>query len=312
MGNYKKRKKNTARNQRIRRNNRKRQQMKRVLTAVLVLFAVGVVCLILALATSLMGVFSGTNETPATTATTLVTGGETTVPPISNTTTANTTATAATTAKTTQATVADSGNHYVQPAGAAWNLKLANDWNTLPESYDNTLTLVELVPGNTKSQFDSRAVESLRAMLAAGNAADPSMNLQPVSCYRSVARQKTLYWNEVAKWKNKGYGQAEAEAKAATVVKRPGQSEHSTGLAADLGGNGNYDLNENFENTAAFKWLYANCAEYGFILRFPKGKENITGVIYEPWHFRYVGKEVAKQIMSEGICLEEYLQKTAQ
>lgn len=263
--------------------------MKAMLVIIFVLLAVGITFLVLALTTSLKSGSQGVG-TPTTAATT------TAVTTVSST--------------TVQTTVA--GNHYVQPANAVWYLKLANDWNTLPQSYDNTLTLVELVPGNSKTQFDSRAVEALREMLAAGNAANPSLNLQPVSCYRSVARQKTLYWQEVDKWLGQGYSQSAAETKAATVVKRPGQSEHSTGLAADLGGSGNYSLNQDFENTAAFKWLYENCAEYGFILRFPKGKEDVTGVIYEPWHYRYVGKDVAKQIMSGGICLEEYLEKTAQ
>jgi D-alanyl-D-alanine carboxypeptidase len=149
-------------------------------------------------------------------------------------------------------------------------------------------------------------------MLAAGNAADPSFNLQPVSCYRSVALQKSLYERQVKRQLQQGMSQERAEEVAATIVKRPGQSEHNTGLAADLGGSGNYSLEQSFEKTAAFKWLYENCADYGFILRFPKNKENITGVIYEPWHYRYVGKEVAKEIMSQGLCLEEYLEKTGQ
>ncbi len=280
-----------------------KEQVKWMLIIAATLFVVGIALLVIAVVSSRNQQPQDVDVIPTTT--TAVT-----------TTTVNTaTSATATTAETTVATggtTVDAGNHYVQPANAAWYLKLANDWNTLPENYDSTFTLVELVPGNTKSRFDSRAAEALGEMLAAGNAADPSMNLQPVSCYRSIARQKTLYWNEVDKWKNKGYGQAAAEAKAATVVKRPGQSEHSTGLAADLGGSGNFSLNQDFENTAAFKWLYENCAEYGFILRFPKGKEDITGVIYEPWHYRYVGKDIAKQIMSEGICLEEYLEKTAQ
>ncbi len=93
------------------------------------------------------------------------------------------------------------------------------------------------------------------------------------------------------------------------MVKRPGYSEHNTGLAVDLGGSGNFKLEQDFENTAAFAWLIENCADYGFILRFPKGKEAITGVIYEPWHYRYVGKEAAKEIMSSNLCLEEYLEK---
>ncbi len=272
-----------------------------VLILTIVLLAIGLILVVLALFW-----LNGENETAKTTVSTTATTTE-----VSTTVPTTVPTSASTTVNSTVTTLSAEGR-YVQPANAVWYLKLANDWNTLPESYDASFTAVELIPGNAKTLFDSRAVEALREMLAAGNAADPSLNLQPVSCYRSVARQKTLYWNEVDKWKKQGYAQADAEVKAATVVKRPGQSEHSTGLAVDVGGSGNYSLSQDFESTASFKWLYEHCAEYGFILRFPKGKEDVTGVIYEPWHYRYVGKEIAKEIMSEGLCLEEYLEKTGQ
>ena len=239
-----------------------------------------------------------TDDTPVTTA-------------VTTATTAKPTTTAATTTKKTTATTGkvDNVKHYAQPAGGVWYLKLANDWNTLPGDYDQSFTAVEYGNGLSGKLFDSRAVEALREMLAAGNAENPSLKLQPVSCYRSVALQRSLYQRQVNKYLGQGYSQARAEEIAATVVKRPGQSEHNTGLAADLGGSGDYSLEESFENTAAFRWLVENCAEYGFILRFPKGKEAITGVIYEPWHYRYVGKEAAKEIMEKGICLEEYLEQ---
>lgn len=233
---------------------------------------------------------------------------ETTV--VTTITTAKPTTTVSTTKKTAATTVkTENIKHYVQPAGGVWYLKLANDWNTLPGDYDQSFTAVEYGGGLSGKLFDSRAVEALREMLAAGNAENPALKLQPVSCYRSVALQKSLYQRQVNKYLGQGYSQARAEEIAATVVKRPGQSEHNTGLAADLGGSGNYSLEESFEKTAAFRWLIENCADYGFILRFPKGKEAITGVIYEPWHYRYVGKEAAKEIMEKGICLEEYLEQ---
>ncbi len=219
------------------------------------------------------------------------------------------TTTAATTSTTAATVSAERVNHYVQPEGAPWYLKLANDWNTLPEDYDQSFTAVEYGLGESGKLFDSRAVEALREMLAAGNAENPALKLRPVSCYRSVALQKKLYEQQVEKQLALGYSQVKAEELAATVVKRPGQSEHNTGLAVDLGGSGDYSLEQSFENTAAFRWLVENCADYGFILRFPEGKEAITGVIYEPWHYRYVGKEAAKEIMEKDICLEEYLEQ---
>ena len=123
-------------------------------------------------------------------------------------------------------------------------------------------------------------------------------------------QQKRLYERQVQKQKNAGYSDTKAREVAATIVKRPGQSEHNTGLAADLGGSGDYSLNQSFERTAAYRWLIEHCADYGFILRFPKDKEAVTGVIYEPWHYRYVGKDAAQEIFNRDITLEEYLGKT--
>ncbi len=268
-------------------------QVKAVLVAIVILIVAMIVLVVSAVSPK-----TPEEPSPPTTTTTV------------KTTTATTTraTTTATTGKVFTTTV-DPINHYVQPAGGEWYLKLANDWNTLPADYDNSFEAVEYGSGLTGKLFDSRAVEALREMLAAGNAENPALKLQPVSCYRSVALQKSLYERQVTAQMGKGMSREQAEIVAATIVKKPGQSEHNTGLAADLGGSGDYSLEQSFENTAAFKWLYENCADYGFILRFPKGKEAITGVIYEPWHYRYVGKEAAREIMDSGICLEEYLEK---
>lgn len=200
---------------------------------------------------------------------------------------------------TTKAPYTEDG-HYIQPRGGAWSLILVNDWNAMPEDYESTVTLVDY---RGDHQFDSRMVEQLDAMMRAGS----SFGLWPVSAYRPYSLQEKLYNQEVAEWKAAGYSQEEAEIKAATVVKRPGTSEHNTGLALDLLGSGYATLTEGFADTEAYAWLQEHCADYGFILRFPKGKEDITGVIYEPWHYRYVGVEHAKEIMSRGLCLEEYL-----
>ncbi len=188
---------------------------------------------------------------------------------------------------------------YQQPAGAAWNLILVNDYNAVPDGYEETTTMVSVSGG----QMDARAAEAYQQMLADGAAYD----IRGVSLFRPQSLQESLFAREVEKWRGQGYGQEEAEQKANTVVKRPGYSEHNTGLAADVGGSGNYSLNQDFENTEAYAWLIEHCADYGFILRFPKDKEDITGVIFEPWHYRYVGVEAAQEIMSRGLCLEEYL-----
>jgi D-alanyl-D-alanine carboxypeptidase len=280
---------------------RRKQVTKGQVTGLLIVF---VLLLVLAIALLIAAVFYNPTST-------LPSDTDNTTTGISVGTTATTTTT--TTVFTTSGTTAPvPQKRYVQPENAVWYLKLANDWNTLPADYDSTFTAVEYGGNLSGKLFDSRAVDALREMLAAGNAADPTFNLQPVSCYRSVALQKSLYDRQVKRQLQQGMSQEKAEEVAATIVKRPGQSEHNTGLAADIGGSGDYSLEQSFERTPAFKWLYENCAEYGFILRFPKNKENVTGVIYEPWHYRYVGKEVAKEIMSQGLCLEEYLEKTGQ
>lgn len=209
--------------------------------------------------------------------------------------------TAAVTRTAVPTATAGTRGHYIQPDGAPWNLILVNDWNAVPSSYEQMANMEYF--GNER--MDSRAATAMRAMLKAGAAYD----IRVVSAYREKSRQERLYNNEVKRWQNRGYPLERAKKVAVTIVKPPGHSEHNTGLTADLGGSGNYRLEEDFEQTAAFRWLKEHCAEYGFILRFPKGKDAITGVIYEPWHYRYVGTEHAREIMERGLSLEEYLQE---
>ena len=189
---------------------------------------------------------------------------------------------------------------YADGAAIPWELLLVNDWNPLPAGYDTSLTLVT----SGFQRVDKRMQEALNAMLEAGK----ENGIAVQSGYRAVSKQDELYWRQVNSNLRTGMDDVAAQTAAGQVVKRPGYSEHHTGLAVDLGGNGDFSLTDSFERTAAFAWLKEHCAEYGFILRFPKGKEDITGVIYEPWHYRYVGKEAAKYITENGLCLEEYLE----
>jgi D-alanyl-D-alanine carboxypeptidase len=140
--------------------------------------------------------------------------------------------------------------------------------------------------------------------LLAGAKADGITGLTMFSGYRTYERQQTLYNNKVAQYKNE-YGD-KAGDKAATVVARPGTSEHQSGYAADVALS---KLVQSFGKTEQGIWLHDNCARYGFIIRYPKDKESVTGVIYEPWHLRYVGPELAPKIMESGLCLEEYFQE---
>lgn len=194
-------------------------------------------------------------------------------------------------------------------AGTQDHLQLVNRENPLPEGYTPPLAQV---PGSEK-QLQPAAAQALARMMAA--AAADGCPLYLVSGYRSVTYQKGLYERKVRAYLEKGLAAEEAKAEAAKWVAPPGASEHALGLAADIVSGDWYtahsDLTAEFETTAAFAWLCKNAAAYGFILRYPAGKEDITGVHYEPWHWRYVG-DAAEAITASGLCLEEWLaQKTA-
>lgn len=184
-------------------------------------------------------------------------------------------------------------------------LILVNPWNYIPEDY--TLEL-ETVQG--KYKMDIKAAESARNLVAA--AKEAGFNMQLCSAYRTVEKSTELYQRKVNQYIGYGYSEADAKVEAAKWVAPPGTSEHHTGLAMDLVSSDywNYysDLEHDYEKFNSFKWMYEHCAEFGFILRYPKDKQDITGITYEPWHYRYVGIEAAEYIMENGLCLEEYLE----
>ena len=188
-----------------------------------------------------------------------------------------------------------------RPDGNSWALYLVNALNPLDKDYAPTL---EKVRGY---QVDERIAAALEDMLADCEAA----GLSPMICsaYRTQEKQESLFARQVEKQKAAGLGEAAAVTAAACVVARPGTSEHQTGLAVDLCAKDYQLLDEGQEDTPEYQWLCANCAEYGFIVRYPDGKSDVTGVIYEPWHFRYVGRAAAREIMADGLCLEEYLSR---
>ena len=128
------------------------------------------------------------------------------------------------------------------------------------------------------------------------------------SGYRSVKYQTSLYERKTKYYLDKGCDNATAKEKAAAVVNPPGYSEHNCGLAADLNSPEHTGLDEGFEKTAAFRWLCEHAGDYGFILRYPKDAEDKTEIIYEPWHWRYVGVENAAKINASGLCFEDYIE----
>ncbi|MCR5042250.1 MAG: M15 family metallopeptidase [Clostridia bacterium] len=134
------------------------------------------------------------------------------------------------------------------------------------------------------------------------DARSSGVELYPCSGYRSYEHQKKNYEEKIAEYAEQGYTREECEALAANSIMPPGSSEHTLGLAMDIGW-----VSADFENGAAYEWLCAHAWEYGFILRYPSDKADITGVKYEPWHWRYVGVDNAFAISRSGLCLEEFL-----
>ena len=151
--------------------------------------------------------------------------------------------------------------------------------------------------------LQTEAANAFLSMQAA--AAKDGVDVRMQSGYRSVSYQKKLYNNKTQYYRNKGLSEAAAREKAAVIVNPPGCSEHNCGLAADLNSPEHTGLDEGFENTEAFRWLCENAEQYGFILRYPKEAESVTGITYEPWHWRYVGPENAALLNQSGLCLED-------
>lgn len=182
-------------------------------------------------------------------------------------------------------------------------LRLVSENNPLPEDMKFNIKALQ-APGQS---MDIRAADHLERMLADGE----SQGLSFVVCssFRSREKQETLFQQQIREQAAGGLSQREAYEAAKTQVALPGTSEHELGLAADIVAKGYQLLDEKQAVTKEAKWLRENCANYGFILRYPENKQHITGIIFEPWHFRYVGVEAAKEIMSSGLCLEEYLDR---
>ena len=155
---------------------------------------------------------------------------------------------------------------------------IANKTYALPSTY---------APGGLMPEFNTAFSKMQKAALKDG------MDLQVCSGYRSYSYQAQLY---------NGYVARDGKAAADTYSARPGHSEHQTGLAADINFAGDW-----FNTTPEAKWLAAHCHEYGFIIRYPYGKDEITGYKYEGWHIRYLGDENAKLVHDSGLTLEEYL-----
>lgn len=191
---------------------------------------------------------------------------------------------------------------YIEITDANWQMVLVNRHYIIRRDYKPQLA--HSVTGDNNSKYlDYRVAPHYNEMYQA--AAKDGIYLTTVSGYRSYELQKNNFENKINKYISQGYDRVAATQAAAKIILPPGTSEHNAGLAMDI-----ISLEQSFENSKAFKWLMAHAQDYGFILRYPKDKEAITEIIYEPWHWRYVGIENAKKIKASGLCLEEYLGKT--
>ena len=177
-----------------------------------------------------------------------------------------------------------------------WHLTLVNSSYRIPDTYEPDLVAV----CGSEERLDRKIALEYEKMYAA--ALNEGVYLTPCSGYRSYELQERNYNNKIKFFENQGYSTEDAKVKAATIIMPPGSSEHNLGYAMDI-----VCVEEWFEDTEEFKWLQKNAADYGFIMRYPKDKQDITKVIYEPWHWRYVGVENAKALKSSGLVLEEYL-----
>ncbi len=177
-----------------------------------------------------------------------------------------------------------------------WHLTLVNSGYLIPSDYSPDLVYV----CGSGERLDSKVAEHYEAMYDA--AEKDGVYLTPCSGYRPYEVQERNYNNKVAFFESQGYSTEDAKVKAATIIMPPGSSEHNLGYAMDI-----VCVDEWFEDTEEFKWLQENAADYGFIMRYPEDKQDITKVIYEPWHWRYVGVDAAKEMNASGLVLEEYL-----
>ncbi|MBQ8782753.1 MAG: M15 family metallopeptidase [Clostridia bacterium] len=242
----------------------------------------------------------------------------TTTAPVESTTTASTTVTTTATTATTTAkltttkkkvTTTTATTVYSYPYAYAgfdpteadmsvpFNELLLNRYYKLPDGY--VPKLAEAVKGSGV-MLDYRVAPFYQQMYDAALA--DGITLKPISGYRSFQRQKRNFENQIKIYEKQGLNKADATVKASQIVLLPGTSEHNAGLAMDI-----CSLSVNFETTKEFEWLQAHAHEYGFIMRYPKDKTDITKITYEPWHYRYVGIQIANELKSSGLVLEEYL-----
>ncbi len=194
----------------------------------------------------------------------------------------------------------DGQTHFFSSQGIEF--LMVNPWNSAPEGYAPEVMTIDGHWLKCNVVCHDALQEMLQACRDAG--LSPYIN----SAYRTHGDQIWLFQNKINRLMEEGYTEEDAKVLAATVVAIPGTSEHELGLAFDIVDESYKDLDSDQESTNVQQWLMENSWKYGFILRYPNQKTELTGIIYEPWHYRYIGKEIAKELYESGLCLEEYIQ----
>lgn len=187
------------------------------------------------------------------------------------------------------------GNTHKMPVSEEWNMIVVNRWNEIPKNYN-----VELIALSNGQRVDERIYPYLQEMFDAAR----REGIYPVvrEGYRTAEEQQKTLDDKTREYLKEGYSRRKAEKAAEEWVALPGTSEHQLGIAVDINADRGKCSDED-----VYTWLYENAYKYGFILRYPQGKQEITGTEYEPWHYRYVGMEAAREMNGEKMCLEEYV-----
>lgn len=187
---------------------------------------------------------------------------------------------------------------------------VVNPWNPVPENYTPQLQELSTSVSVSGAYVDASCYDAMTQMILDCNAMSGA-TVCVVSAYRSVELQTENFNNKIDKYLNAGYDYDTAYTEAASVIAVPGTSEHHLGLAADIIDTDNWGLVQEQENLTGQRWLMENCWKYGFILRYPADSRDVTGIIYEPWHYRYVGIELATELYESGLTIEEYMANLA-
>ncbi|MBU3878164.1 M15 family metallopeptidase [Faecalicatena sp. AGMB00832] len=202
--------------------------------------------------------------------------------------------------KTKEKPSPDSGDALVLEQEEMWSLILTNESHPVPENINIQLKKID----GTEESVDERVYGPLMKMLAEMR----QQGMDPIVCsgYRTKEKQTELYQQQIQEFIDQGHPEKEAEELAKKEVSVPQSGEHRLGLAVDIYSGGHLALDVGFADTPEGIWLREHASDYGFILRYEQGKENQTGINYEPWHFRYVGVKAAQYMKEHGLCLEEF------